>query len=183
MYTALAQSMYSDALWPALERALADAVKGNGAGLLKLYDDYYQRKPGGTYGNELEAFLAISCLDDPGPTSVAAVDEQISVFTKAAKRFGESFAYGYSCALWPVPPVQRLEITGKGAGPIVVIGTTGDAATPIESSRNAAKALEDGVFLTVTADQHTGYGLNKCVVDAVDKYLIDLTPPTVGKVC
>ena len=183
MYTALAQSMYSDALWPALERALADAVKGNGAGLLKLYDDYYQRKPGGTYGNELEAFLAISCLDDPGPTSVAAVDEQISVFTKAAKRFGESFAYGYSCALWPVPPVQRLEITGKGAGPIVVIGTTGDAATPIESSRNAARALEDGVFLTVTADQHTGYGLNKCVVDAVDKYLIDLTPPTVGKVC
>ncbi|MFM8504751.1 MAG: alpha/beta hydrolase, partial [Acidimicrobiaceae bacterium] len=85
--------------------------------------------------------------------------------------------------LWPVPPVQRLEITGKGAGPIVVIGTTGDAATPIESSRNAAKALEDGVFLTVTADQHTGYGLNKCVVDAVDKYLIDLTSPTVGKVC
>ena len=183
MYTALAQSMYSDALWPELERALADAVKGDGAGLLKLYDDYYQRKPGGTYGNELEAFLAISCLDDPGPMSVAAVDEQIPVFTKAAKRFGESFAYGYSCALWPVSPVQRLEITGKGAGPIVVIGTTGDAATPIESSRNAARALEDGVFLTVTADQHTGYGLNKCVVDSVDKYLIDLTPPSIGKVC
>ena len=183
MYTALAQSMYSDELWPALERALADAVKGDGAGLLKLYDDYYQRKPGGTYGNELEAFLAISCLDDPGPTSVAAVDEQIPVFTKAAKRFGESFAYGYSCALWPIPQVQRLEITGKGAGPIVVIGTTGDAATPIESSRNAAKALEGGIFLTVTADQHTGYGLNKCVVSAVDRYLIDLTPPPVGKVC
>ena len=183
MYTALAQSMYSDELWPALERALADAVKGDGAGLLKLYDDYYQRKPGGTYGNELEAFLAISCLDDPGPTSVAAVDEQIPVFTKAAKRFGESFAYGYSCALWPIPQVQRLQITGKGAGPIVVIGTTGDAATPIESSRNAAKALEGGIFLTVTADQHTGYGLNKCVVSAVDRYLIDLTPPPVGKVC
>jgi hypothetical protein len=37
--------------------------------------------------------------------------------------------------------------------------------------------------LTVTADQHTGYGLNKCVVSAVDRYLIDLTPPPVGKVC
>ncbi len=183
MYTALAQSMYSNTLWPELERALADAVAGDGAGLLKLNDDYFQRKPGGTYGNELEAFLAISCLDDPGPTSVAAVDEQIPVFIKAAKRFGESFAYGYSCALWPIPQVQRLEITGKGAGPIIVIGTTGDAATPIESSRRAAKALEDGVFLTVTADQHTGYGLNNCVISAVDRYLIDLTPPPVGKVC
>jgi hypothetical protein len=82
-----------------------------------------------------------------------------------------------------VPQVKRLEITGKGAGPIVVIGTTGDAATPIQSSRNAAKALEGGVFLTVTADQHTGYGLNNCVVSTVDKYLIDLTPPPAGKVC
>jgi hypothetical protein len=183
MYTALGQAMYSDTLWPQLERALADGVKGNGAGLLRLYDDYLQRKPGGTYGNELEAFLAISCLDDPGPTSVAAVDEQVPVFIKAAKRFGANFAYGYSCALWPVPQVKRLEITGKGAGPIVVIGTTGDAATPIQSSRNAAKALEGGVFLTVTADQHTGYGLNNCVVSTVDKYLIDLTPPPAGKVC
>jgi len=183
MYTALAQAMYSDALWPQLERALADAIDGDGAGLLGLYDEYYQRNPGGTYGNELEAFLAISCLDDPGPTSVAAVDEQIPVFTKAAKRFGASFAYGYSCALWPVPQVKRLEITGKGAGPIIVIGTTGDPATPIESSRKAAKALEGGVFLTVTADQHTGYGLNPCVVSTVDRYLIDLTVPPANKVC
>ena len=183
MYTALGQAMYSDTLWPQLERALADGVKGNGAGLLKLYDDYLQRKPGGTYGNELEAFTAISCLDDPGPTSVAAVDEQVPVFVKAAKRFGANFAYGYSCALWPIPQVRRLEITGKGAGPIVVIGTTGDAATPIESSRNAAKALEGGVFLTVKADQHTGYGLNFCVISTVDKYLIELTAPPAGKVC
>ncbi|MFM8901989.1 MAG: alpha/beta hydrolase [Actinomycetota bacterium] len=183
MYTALAQAMYSDTLWPKLERALADGVKGNGAGLLSLYDEYYQRKPGGTYGNELEAFLAISCLDDPGPIGVEAVDAQVPVFTKAAKRFGPSFAYGYSCALWPVKPVERIVITGKGAGPIIVVGTTGDAATPIASSRAAAKALEKGVFVTVRADQHTGYGLNACIVNTVDSYLTDLVVPDDGKVC
>lgn len=183
MYTALAQAMYSDVLWPQLQRALADAVSGDGAGILKLNDEYFQRKPDGTYGNELEAFLAISCLDDPGPTSVDAVDEQIPVFTKAAKRFGPSFAYGYSCALWPVAQVERLTITGKGAGPIVVIGTTGDPATPIESSRKASKALEGGIFLTVKADQHTGYGLNACVISSIDRYLIDLDAPPVGKIC
>jgi hypothetical protein len=175
--------MYSDALWPQLERSLSDAVEGDGAGLLQLYDDYFQRKPDGTYGNELEAFLAISCLDDPGPTSVEEVDEQIPVFTKAAKRFGASFAYGYSCALWPVAQAPRITITGKGAGPIIVIGTTGDPATPIESSRKAARSLEGGLFLTVKADQHTGYGLNTCVVETVDRYLIDLKAPADGKVC
>ena len=183
MYTALAQAMYSDALWPQLERSLSDAVEGDGAGLLQLYDDYFQRKPDGSYGNELEAFLAISCLDDPGPTSVEEVDAQIPVFTKAAKRFGASFAYGYSCALWPVAQAPRITITGKGAGPIIVIGTTGDPATPIESSRKAARSLEGGLFLTVKADQHTGYGLNTCVVETVDRYLIDLKAPADGKVC
>ena len=183
MYTALAQSMYSDTLWPELERALADGVAGDGAGLLKLNDDYFQRKPDGSYGNELEAFLAISCLDDPGPTTVDAVDAQIPIFEKAAKRFGSSFAYGYSCALWPVAQAPRITVTGKGAGPIIVIGTTGDAATPIESSRNAAKALEQGIFLTVNADQHTGYGVNRCIVDEVDRYLVDLIVPKNGTVC
>ena len=183
MYTALAEAMYSDLAWPALESALADAVKGKGAGLLKLYDNYLQRKSDGSYGNELEAFLAISCLDDPGPLSVDAVDAQVQIFENAAKRFGSSFAYGYSCALWPVAQAPRITVTGKGAGPIIVIGTTGDAATPIESSRNAAKALEQGIFLTVNADQHTGYGVNRCIVDEVDRYLVDLIVPKTGKVC
>lgn len=183
IFTALAQSMYSDAIWPDLERALADAVKGDGLGILKLYDDYYQRKSDGTYGNELEAFIAISCLDDPGPIGVAAVDAQIPVFTKAAKRFGPSFAYGYSCALWPVAQAPRITVTGKGAGPVIVIGTTGDPATPIESSRNAAKALEGGIFITVKAEQHTGYGVNKCIVTTVDRYLVDLIVPKNGTVC
>ena len=183
MFTALAQSMYSDSLWPRLETALADAAKGDGSGLLELNDEYYQRKPNGTYGNELEAFIAISCLDDPGPIGIKAVDAQIPIFTKAAKRFGPGFGYGYSCALWPVKQAKKVVVTGKGAGPVIVIGTTGDPATPIESSRNAAKALEQGIFLTVKADQHTGYGVNTCVVDTVDKYLIELVVPPNGKVC
>ena len=183
MFTALAQAMYSDALWSQLERALADATSGDGAGLLALNDEYYQRKPNGTYGNELEAFIAISCLDDPGPIGVKAVDAQIPIFTKAAKRFGPGFAYGYSCALWPIKQAEKVVVTGKGSGPVIVIGTTGDPATPIESSRKAAKALEQGIFLTVKADQHTGYGLNECIVDAVDTYLIDLVVPKNDKVC
>ena len=176
-YTAVVQSMYSNTLWSQLESALADAVLGNGAGLLRLYDDYYQRQPDGTYGNELEAFLAISCLDDPENSSVADVDRDVRVFAGAAKRLGENFGYGYACALWPHRVTERVKVTGVGAGPIVVVGTTGDAATPLASTRKAAAALERGVLVVVEADRHTGYGLNTCVVEAVDTYLIDLVVP------
>ena len=176
-YTAVVQAMYSNTLWPQLETALADAAKGNGAQLLALYDDYFQRQPDGSYGNELEAFLAISCLDDPEGSTVADVDADVARFAAAAKRLGENFGYGYACALWPHRVAERVVVTGKGAGPIVVLGTTGDAATPLASTRKAANNLEQGVLVIVEADRHTGYGLNSCVVQNVDAYLISLKAP------
>jgi hypothetical protein len=116
-------------------------------------------------------------LDDRDVATVEEVEDYVDDFIAVAPRLGANFAYGYSCVLWPVEAVTRIAITGKGAGPIVVIGTTGDAATPLSSSRNMAKALENGILIVVEADQHTGYGANSCVVDAVDRYLIDLEIP------
>lgn len=182
-YTAVANAMYLQELWPGLAEALADAADGDGSGLLAGYDDYYQRLPDGSYGNELEAFLAISCLDDPGPRTVEGVDENIPEFQALAPRLGDSFAYGYVCALWPIDPVGKVDVTGAGDGPIVVIGTTGDPATPLESTENMAKTLADGRLIVVTADQHTGYGVNSCVDDAVDAYLVDLEAPEDGLEC
>ena len=183
LFTAVAQAMYSDYYWPQLSEALSAAQGGDGKGILQLYDDYYQRKDDGTYGNELEAFLAISCLDDPGATSTEEVDSHIEDFIAAAPRLGGNFAYGYSCALWPVKQAGKVTITGKGAGPIVVVGTTGDAATPLESTRKMAQGLEQGILIVVDANQHTGYGTNSCVVKAVDDYLIKLTIPANETTC
>ena len=170
--TAVAQAMYSSTLWSSLEEALAYAQRGDGGPLLAMYDDYYQRKWDGTYGNELEAFYAIMCLDDPGPKTIDGVDKYIPDFEKVAPRLASSFSAGYVCAFWPEKADSRIKVTGKGAGPIVVVGTTGDAATPLQSSRNMTKALEDGRLIVVTDNRHTGYGANSCVIEAVNKYLL-----------
>jgi len=183
LFTAVSQAMYSDYYWPQLSEALSAAQNGDGKGILQLYDDYYQRKEDGTYGNELEAFLAISCLDDPGATSTKEVDSHIEEFIAAAPRLGGNFAYGYSCALWPVKQAAKVTITGKGAGPIVVVGTTGDPATPLDSTRKMALGLEQGILIVVDANQHTGYGANNCVVKAVDDYLIKLIVPANETTC
>lgn len=170
--TGVARAMYTSSLWFDLEIALNDAQDGDGFGLLKLYDDYYQRQYDGTYGNELEAFNAIMCLDDPGPKSVEDVDSYVPDFKKVAPRLWSTFASGYVCAFWPTETDKRVKITAVGAGPIVVIGTTGDAATPLQSSRNMAAALEDGRLIVVDDNRHTGYGANQCVVDLVDDFLV-----------
>ncbi|HEY5875319.1 MAG TPA: alpha/beta hydrolase, partial [Ilumatobacteraceae bacterium] len=180
---AIANAMYGEPLWPALAEALAAAQQGDGEGLLAGYDEYFQRQSDGTYSNLLEAFVAISCLDSDPDEPQPGDAELIQRYQEVAPRLWPTFAADGFCETWPVAPAGSVEITGAGAGPIVVVGTTGDAATPLESSRAMADALEEGTLVIVEADQHTGYGVNECVVDAVDDYLIDLTVPEPGLVC
>jgi hypothetical protein len=64
-----------------------------------------------------------------------------------------------------------------------VIGTTGDPATPLSSTRAMADTLEDGRLVVVDADQHTGYSVNECVDDVVHRFLVDLEAPADDTEC
>ena len=177
--TAVIQAMYSDTYWPALEHSLAAARDGDGSGLLQLYDEYYRRNPDGTYGNMFEAFQSISCADVPERPTVDEVDAEAAQYEDVAPHLvPEGSAGGYFCTFFPPAVDPRVAITGAGAGPVVVIGTTGDPATPFESTVAMAEQLEDGRLISVEANQHLGYGVNDCVVDAVNDYLLDLVAPT-----
>jgi pimeloyl-ACP methyl ester carboxylesterase len=182
-YYAVVSALYDEGYWPQLMDALARAQRGDGSGLLALYDDYVQRNADGTWSNAFEALISINCLDDPGPTDLEFPDQLAVELRKLAPRLGEWAAYGYTCAVWPEEAAPELEITGRGAGPILVVGTTGDPITPIEASQNMADGLEQGRLLTVDAERHTGYGVNECTVRVVDRYLIDLQAPDEGRTC
>ncbi len=177
----VAQAMYASTVWPRLERALADAAKGQGDGLLDLYDGYLGRDGDGKYDNTLEAFFATSCLDD----DATAVDreELIRRFVDVAPRMGGLWLEPDVCDGWPAPSSPQPAVTGAGAPAVIVVGTSGDPATPIEASTGMAEALESGVLVTVKGDEHTGYGLNDCIDNVIDGYLIDLVVPAVGTTC
>jgi pimeloyl-ACP methyl ester carboxylesterase len=184
MINGVIQAMYSQSYWPRLEDALAAAADGDGSGLLALHDSYFQRRADGTYGNQLEAFQVISCMDTDERRSVDDENKVIDELRAIAPRLVPEGSVGsYFCTFLPTAGDPRADITGAGAGPIVVIGTTGDAATPLESTRAMAATLEDGRLVVVEAEQHTGYGVNRCVVDVVNDYLIDLVPPDDGTEC
>ena len=181
--TAVAQAMYDDAYWSELEIALVAAQADDGIGLLSLFDEYFQMLPDGSYGNELEAFLNILCADNPQRMTIEEADSYVPQFQANAPRLAPGTTGDYTCVFWPPALDPRITITGIGAGPIVVIGTTGDPATPLEGTRNMANVLEDGRLIVVTAEQHTGYNFNSCVNDAVDTYLIDLVVPAAELDC
>jgi hypothetical protein len=58
-----------------------------------------------------------------------------------------------------------------------VVGTTGDPATPFAGTQTMATTLEGGHLVIVHADQHTGYGVNDCVNQAVENYLVRPSAP------
>jgi pimeloyl-ACP methyl ester carboxylesterase len=180
---AVAQAMYTENYWPALERALEDAAAGDGGGLLQLHDAYYGRRADGTYGNLIEAFQAINCADDEERPTVEEADADAADVLAVAPRIFPYTTGSYSCTFFPPALDPRIEITGAGAGPIVVVGTTGDPATPLESSRAMADALEDGRLVVVEANEHTGYRGDNCVRDIVHDYLLTLVAPDDGTIC
>ncbi len=181
--TAVSQAMYSDELWDSLAGALAQAKKGDGASMLEIFDAYFRRQPDGTYSNEIEAFLNITCADQAERMTPEEADAKAKLREGIAPRFAPGTSGDYSCIFWPDALDPRIEISASTSTPILVVGTTGDAATPLIGTRAMVAALGNAQLLVVEADQHTGYGANWCAVKTISDYLVDLKIPDPAKQC
>lgn len=179
-----AWGLYSTKVWPFLGNALASASAGDGTEIMELFDSYTGRQTDGSYTNEFEANTAINCLDAPAPT-VAAIQADGPAARAAAPVFGVANLYSeMACSLWPVPATGRPgPISAAGSPPIVVVGTTGDPATPYSEAQALASELKKGVLLTRVGEGHTAYPYSACIRSAVDAYLISLAVPPAGTRC
>ncbi len=187
--TGIAAALYSEETWPYLTQGLQEVENaGSGSILLLLADAYSGRDPQtGRYNNMSQANAAIRCADTSERFGYADVKRQLPAYKKASPVFGESMVWGLmSCTDWPVDGERKHpEVSAKGAGPILVIGNTGDPATPVAGAKKMASALGAGVGVNITVDGegHGTYGVNDCATETVDAYLLDGKVPQDGKVC
>ncbi|WP_226913299.1 alpha/beta hydrolase [Gephyromycinifex aptenodytis] len=186
--TGLARAMYEQELWGGLTDALREAKEGNGDLLFAMAREYADRDEQGKYaGNIMQVISAVNCLDRPATRpSDKELEARVEEFRKAAPTWGPSMALGSStCETWPVKsPYKPEKITAAGAGPIVVVGTTRDPATPYEWAQRLADQLESGRLITFDGDGHTAYmRSNACVDNAVDAYLSSGKAPKDGLAC
>ncbi|WP_158542702.1 alpha/beta hydrolase [Phytoactinopolyspora halophila] len=178
----------TDEGYPTLLSALDAAINDDdGSVLLQLADLYLNRTPEGQYeGNQNEAIIAVNCLDRPTDVTVDEAREMAEEFEDASPIFGQFMAWGdLACDEWPVESdYDRTQISGTGADPILVLGTTGDPATPFEWAESLAEQLDSATLLTYDAFVHTAYlSGSDCVDDTVDEYLLEGTPPEEDLVC
>jgi pimeloyl-ACP methyl ester carboxylesterase len=185
--TGVIAAMYDESAWPTLRTALTSANKGDGDPLLKLSDSYYERDDSGDYSNLMYANSAVNCLDlPPALTSPAGTERALRSFTSASPHFGTALAWSsLLCGYWPLHPTGRAQrIEARGAGPILVVGTIRDPATPYAWAVSLASQLRSAHLLTYDGDGHTAYARGSvCVDTAVNAYLLTGTVPRPNQKC
>jgi len=181
MVLGTASAMYdSQTGWPQLRRAITEAQKGYGDTFLKLADEYTGRQNDGNYpNNEFDSGAVIDCLDFNEPRSVEQIRSDAKAFEARAPLFGPYLAYGgVTCKFFS----QDTEVTIKPtttANPVVVIGTTGDPATPYEWAQGLSKLLTNSRLISLTGEGHTGQGQgNACIDDQIDDFYLTGKVPT-----
>ncbi|MFF0695281.1 alpha/beta hydrolase [Streptomyces tendae] len=193
---AISGALYRQDYWPALRVGLEAAADDNGEVLHDLAEALGQHGRGGDTddgtateeSNEDDAFRAITCDDSSNRYTVADVESRLPDFLEASPLFGPGLAWSaLSCDGWPVPGAARHpEVGAPGAAPVLLVGNTGDPATPYEGAARMAQRLGEkvGVELTYEGEGHGAYDSgNACVQDTVNAYLLNGTLPKPGTVC
>ena len=187
--TGLIMPLYSESYWPYLATAFDAALNdGQGDVFLMLADQYNDRSEDGTYStNVLAANYAISCLDSRSSTNIFSMRRQNSALLQAAPTLGRYWQFGaLRCESWPFEMKQSpVSYKATGAPTILVVGTTGDPATPYAQAQAlAGEILDDAFLLTYNGEGHTIYGQQvDCVDDVVDEFFLTAKLPDTDPNC
>jgi pimeloyl-ACP methyl ester carboxylesterase len=171
-------ALYSKNSWGALVSALNQAIeKNDGTQLLSFADTYNDRQQNGNYTtNSTEANLVINCLDEKNKTTKEYEDAQIEKYKAATPAFYKFFIYpNIACEGFPTSNITtELDYSKQTNNKIILIGTTGDPATPYEEAVETRKLMPGSILLTNRGDSHTSYNSqNSCIKSAVDNYILN----------
>jgi pimeloyl-ACP methyl ester carboxylesterase len=184
VFLALISSLYTETGWQRLASAVRNLQRGDPSGIFDLADGYAERDDDGHYSNQFDALNTVNCADTDAAPSAAQVRKLQGEWRAKYPIFGASLAMGLlACTYWPGRRDPYPVGPAPGAPPIVVVGTTGDPATPYENTAKLAHMLGVGHVVTWEGEGHTAYPGTPCIVSAVDAYLIDLTLPREGLRC
>jgi len=168
-------SLYSESFWPIWAQAMIKAeTASNFDGIRSLSDTYHQ-------GASFPVYAGVECIDTPALRTPESWDQLADRLTQISPRFGAPIANELrTCAHWAIPSDSPREpVAAPGANPILVIGTTNDAATPYLNAENVAASLERAHLVQAEGDHHTAYRANQCVQEIVSDFFFDGSLPDI----
>ena len=180
-------AMYRPDAWPLLGAGLKNARDdANGALLRAIADGLAGRGPDGRYDNSLEANTVITANDAGRRSGRPGYARHLKRLMSVAPHFANLLMALDSSGrkLEPGFDAYRKPLRYPAGSPtILVVGATGDNATPYASTQALARQLGNARLLTREGDGHTSFGSSECIDNAVRAYLIEGTLPAAGATC
>lgn len=183
--TGVITALYDPSVSMALADAVAalggtdpDAVERAGRFLLDLAGQQDSQRPDGTYGNGFETQGVVNCLDADSPLEANEVP-RVREIAGPIPPFLDSDPATDSPSCTALPTGGGFEVTANDAiDRLLLVGTEGDPATPIEWTRQMADALGGPAVVTYGGSGHTASLSRSCVTDQVVAFLIDAAVPS-----
>jgi pimeloyl-ACP methyl ester carboxylesterase len=179
-------ALYSPKTWPLLGVGLGDIISnGNGQVLAGLAYSYAGLQLNGNFSNQYSANIAINCADRPSFGSLSQLEKSVQKLGSKYQDFGASVVWGnLECLYWPVKHQGSPGVIhAPGTPTILLVGSTGDPATPYQWAKSVANQLDNAVLLTRVGNGHLGYFVSTCVQGYVDNYFANLQLPKKNTTC
>lgn len=124
-------------------------------------------------------YLSVVCIDfatkrDPEkPKRLAEIWAMESPITGANRAWSLE-----PCETWPVPSVREPgPVDPQGAGPVLILNTTGDPATPLSWAQSLHGQIKNSTLVVAPAQGHIASSQNTCAQDTLDAFLMKGTLP------
>ena len=199
------KSLYTDEGRVDLLDALGAALAGDGGPLLDMYEftSRRRRRTGSrsvrTQRSDALIWPASGRVSPRPTTPPCGTRSSWSRRDSGRVRRRPTISWKGSCWIQPLTESRLpVPVDAAGAPTLVVVGETGDVATPIEAARQAVDDLDQAVLIKIESDIHAGLleamwttshdgsrspAQFRCVVDLVETYLIDLEAPSTESFC
>ncbi|MGW0518070.1 alpha/beta hydrolase [Crossiella sp. NPDC003009] len=178
--------LYSDRSDPVLAGLVADLADGqlSDPAVRGFLDAVLATFPA---DNFVSVFLAVQCTDAAWDRNPARYAAETALDARRYPFFGAAAAGIGPCAYWPHRPLEQTTRIRPARHGALVVGATGDSATPYAGAVSMRRMLGENARLLTLADArmhglYARYG-NACVDNTVTKYLVSGSLPESDQRC
>ncbi len=159
--------------WPALREVLGDALAGRWPAVIEAaYSPDLMVNPADS------EYLAVVCTDFAAERDPQAPGRLAPIWARESPVSGGNRAWSLApCESWPVAPVRKPgPVNPEGSGPVLLLNTTGDPATPLEWAQSLHKQIRGSSLVIAPGPGHLASSQNACAEQILITFLMAGTP-------